>query len=194
MIRTLVVLLAVLSFFCVGAADAVAAGCKPPESYVIPSGPDVYVVWPGDTGWDLADIYHNDPTLWHRVVKDNPKLAESWRMGTMLDGKPRLILCPGEPLRGLKAAGISPSSLKGGAGGPGGSYVVARLMRPLLPIEPQYGAFDRFVLGSRGKFLDYLLWFIAGAGVMAILIFIFRALDGFLIRQRRNAEPTETPR
>lgn len=198
MIRMFVVLFTVFSFFFAGAADAAAPGCKPPDSYAVPAGRDV-AVEAGDNAWELAAFYYGDPTLWRRVIKDNPTLAEPWRMGTMSDGRPRLILCPGEPLRGLWVAGIDPASFKrGGAGGPGGPLdltgIPSRFEREgLLPVEPQYGAFDRFVLGGWGNALNALLWLIAGMGLAALLILIIAYLS-YPNRRRGNAEPTEIPR
>ena len=59
-----------------------------------------YAVKPGDTGWELAREYYENPLMWKLIVNLNPKLAEPGRVFEK-DGKIILILHDKEELFGL---------------------------------------------------------------------------------------------
>lgn len=61
---------------------------------------DSYTVQPGDTAWELAQTYYDEPAMWKLIVTMNPMLQEPGRVFEK-DGKIILILRPGEELSGF---------------------------------------------------------------------------------------------
>ncbi len=72
-----------------------------------PSPTGTYTVQPGDTGWDLARRYYDNPLIWQRIVDMNPSLQEP---GRVIEKGDRIILRLkiGETLAGLERLGIDP--------------------------------------------------------------------------------------
>ncbi len=68
-----------------------------------------YVVQPGDTLWQLAELRLNDPERWRWLLTQNPQLAEPGRSFTRSDGTFVVVIRPGETLRGLAEVGITPT-------------------------------------------------------------------------------------
>lgn len=66
-----------------------------------------YVVQSGDTLWWLQGYYGGDPTLWRRIVDENPFLKEPGRIYEK-DGMTIALIRPGEKLQGLEKLGILP--------------------------------------------------------------------------------------
>lgn len=66
-----------------------------------------YTVQQGDTGWELARQYYDNPTIWQRIVDMNPALQQPGRVFEK-DGKIILLLKPGEQLFGLDSLNVAP--------------------------------------------------------------------------------------
>ena len=69
--------------------------------------PSPYVVQQGDTGWELARQYYENPLTWQRIVDMNPALQEPGRVFEK-NGKIILLLKPGEQLLGLERLNVAP--------------------------------------------------------------------------------------
>src|SRR3990167_9100402 len=67
--------------------------------------PQPYVVQQGDTGWELARTYYDDPVEWRAIVKLNPFLQQPNRI-VEREGKIILLLKPGEELFGLERLNV----------------------------------------------------------------------------------------
>lgn len=72
-----------------------------------PSNPAVYNVEKGDTGWELARTYYDDPVEWRAIVKLNPFLQDPGRVFEK-NGKIILLLKLGEQLIGLEKLKVTP--------------------------------------------------------------------------------------
>ena len=68
--------------------------------------PQPYVVQQGDTGWELARQYYDNPTIWQRIVDMNEFLQEPGRVFTDTQGRIILRLTPGEQLQGLERLNV----------------------------------------------------------------------------------------
>jgi hypothetical protein len=67
---------------------------------------DVYTVKAGDTLYELAGVYRDDPELWRQIMIDNPFLQEKGRVFEK-GGKTIVLIKPGEALNGLGRLGAT---------------------------------------------------------------------------------------
>ena len=80
--------------------------CPPASFWEIPTGDDVYVIAEGDNLSYLAWYNRNDQAKWRELQEENPKFMAEWRQGFTAAGKTKVVICPGEPIVGLKKIGI----------------------------------------------------------------------------------------
>ena len=87
----------------------VASGQQGIDKSVIPVAPDApqtYVVQPGDTLWDISSRFLTDPWYWPEIWHVNPQVANPHLIYpgdtlalTWVDGRPRVTLASGGPVR-----------------------------------------------------------------------------------------------
>lgn len=107
-----------------------------------PDAPQHYVVQPGDSLWDIAKKYTDDPWEWRQLWKNNPQISNPNR------------IYPGDELSVVNGKIIYKRNFKGGSNNKAGGMRTVKLTPELREVPIELGLPVIAYEYLRGKFVD----------------------------------------